>query len=82
MNIKRPSDNLPNVKCPSDGLIDGYSIFEYQISILPSPICIFDIRMSNIHLTTSQMDIRYSNIKRPSDGLTDGYSTLEYQMSI
>ena len=28
---------------------------------------IFDIRISNVHLTTSQMDIQYSNIKRPSD---------------
>ena len=54
-NIKRPSDNLP----------DGYSIFEYQTSIPsdnPPPRWIFDIRMSNIYLTSSQMDIRYSNI--------------------
>ena len=28
-----------------------------------------DIRISNVHLTTSQIDIQYSNVKHPSDQL-------------
>ena len=44
-----------------------------------SLVLIFDIRMSNIHLTTCQMDIRYSNVKRPLNQLPDGYSAFEYQ---
>ena len=67
--IKRPSNDIP----------DGYSIFEYQISICEVLRWIFDMRMSNIHLTSSQMDIQYSNIKRPSDDLPDGYSIFECQ---
>ena len=62
-----------NIKRPSEDLSDGYSIFSYP------PRYIFDIRISNVHLTSCQMDMRHSNIKRPSDQLPDGYSIFEYK---
>ena len=55
-----------NVKHPSDHLPDGYSIFEYQISICEVVRWTFDIQISNI----------------PSWSWLDGRLTFEYQMSI
>ena len=71
-----------NIKRPSDDLTDGYSIFVYETSISQPPRWIFNNRMSNIHLTSSQMDIPHLNIKRTSDSLTDGYSMFECQTLI
>ena len=84
-NIKRPSDDLTvgySILEYQMCLTDDYSIYKYQTSICRPHRWIFDIRISNVHLTTSQMDIQYSNIKRPSDDLTDGYSIFECQTSI
>ena len=59
------------------------TFYRQLLSVLPTHcLWIFDIRISNDHLTSSQMDIQYSNIKRPSDDLPDGYSIFEYQTSI
>ena len=69
-------------RCASDKLPDGYSIFEYETSNCRPHRWIFNIPISNVHLSTSQMDIRYSNIKHPSDQPPDGYSIFEYQTSI
>ena len=63
-----------NCKYLSDYLRDGYSTFEYQTSICQAPRWRFDIRISNVHLATSQMDIRYSNVTHPSHQLPDVYS--------
>ena len=50
------------IKCPSN-----------DISKMDIRRRICDIRISNIHLTTSQMDIQYSNIKLSPDEFQDGY---------
>ena len=60
--IKPPTNDIPdeysqmdvpysNIKCPSDYLTDGYSIFKCQTSIWPAPRWIFDFGIFNIHLT-------------------------------